>query len=146
ISGITSMGISLSKKTHLFFIANLVYLLATYLFIRIAVVYFGLLGVANALLLGQIVYFIVVTALSQKSKAIPYSLGSTVVLMSLMLMFSILYIHITRSGWDKLVLSSCYLLLIYVWIWYIVLSDNERNKVLQFIQNTQTKLNASKSG
>ena len=136
LSGITSLGISLSKKTHFFLLANLIYLITAFTSISLLVIPYGLIGVAYAVLLSHLVHFTVVSLVSFKLKPIRFDYKGVLLLLALMLAFSVFYIHANHSNSLKTVVTVLYILIAMLVTWFLIMQKNERTKLLIILKKT----------
>lgn len=90
LSGVTAIGIGLSKKTYYNLIASGIQILSTVLFIYLLVKQWGINGVALGVLGGNILYMIVVSYFSQKVSNVSFKFRNQVIVLLIAIGISVL--------------------------------------------------------
>ncbi|MFC2097396.1 lipopolysaccharide biosynthesis protein [Bacteroidota bacterium] len=132
VSGITEIGISLSKKSYLNIYGNTVLILVTYFSIWIFIPYLGIFAVALGVMIGKISQAIIQSFLAQKAYKLPWSYRPAIILITITISMGFLSSYFFSISYK---IASMMVLLISALIipiigWFILFTKYERDKVL----------------
>lgn len=129
ISGISAIGIGLSKKTYLNLIASISKLIFTTIFIYCFINLWGILGVAIGILAGNIIYVIILNIFAFNVSEVRFSYLHPIVLIFMSFSLSILSL-LPKNFLLNFFITTTGMLLILSYGFYFLVGIEDKNKII----------------
>jgi len=139
VGRITEIGINFSKKTYLNLYSYGLFVIYGSFFIYIFSNYFGLYGVAIAILLAYLFQVIITTIFSQKAYNIkwPFKSNTIIICLTLVIGFFANFIEY-KYEWIFAMLSILFGIIILIFFsWFVFLKLNERILIKKIFNNSE---------
>lgn len=131
VSGITEIGIGLSKKSHLNLYGNTILILVTYFSIWIFIPYLGIFAVALGVMIGKISQAIIQSTLAQRAYPLPWSYRPAIILLAFTISMGLLSSYCFSMSYKiaSLLILIISALLIPIVGWFIMFTKHEHDKI-----------------
>ena len=137
IGSITEIGISISKKSYLYLVSNFLSVTITFFTFYILTPYFGILGIAYSVLIGQIIRSVTTFILAQKVYFLPWSYLTPTKIILFTLLFCIFSnIVVNKFGIPGFYfINSIGFILLLLFGWNIMVTNLQKKQIVNFLKN-----------